>query len=66
VIASVAVAALRVAGYGLQGLASTRPELIIFFYLIPLLGGAVALAILFEADVSDFLAPMRAARGASA
>jgi len=66
VIASVAVAALRVAGYGLQGLASTHPELNIFFYLIPLLGGVVALAILFEADASDLLAPMRAAPEASA
>lgn len=46
--ASVAVTLLRVAGYGLQGLASRHPFLNVFFYLIPLGGGLIAFAVLTE------------------
>jgi lipopolysaccharide export system permease protein len=44
VFASVAAAALRIAGYGIQGLAVRYPILCALFYLIPLLAGAAALA----------------------
>lgn len=48
IAASVAVAALRVAGYGIQGLASSVPALAILFYLIPLAGAAIAVAVLSD------------------
>lgn len=44
VVASVAAAALRIAGYGVQGLAVRHPAFCALFYLIPVLAGAVALA----------------------
>jgi hypothetical protein len=44
--ASLAAAALRIAGYGLVGPASSHPALFALFYLIPLLGAALALAVL--------------------
>lgn len=55
VTASVGVAALRVAGYGLQGLASNHPALDILFYVIPVLGAGIALAILSDFDFSSLL-----------
>jgi len=44
--ACLAAAALRIAGYGLQGPASHQPALFALFYLIPLLGTGLALAVL--------------------
>jgi len=44
--ASLAAAALRIAGYGLAGPASSHPALFALFYLIPLMGAALALAVL--------------------
>ncbi len=55
VSASIAVAALRLGGYAIQGLAVRQPVLIVFFYLIPILGGLVALAVLAEVDFTRFL-----------
>src|ERR1700744_5911328 len=43
-LAIVAVAAVRIAGYGIQGVAVRDPALNVLFYLIPLLGAALALA----------------------
>jgi len=37
---------VRIAGYGVQGIAVSTPSLVYLFYLIPLLGAAVALAVL--------------------
>ena len=45
-IAAVAAAGLRIAGYGVSGLAAGDPILCLLFYAIPLLGMAVAFAIL--------------------
>jgi lipopolysaccharide export system permease protein len=45
-MASLAAAALRIAGYGVAGPASSHPALDILFYLIPLLGTGLALAVL--------------------
>ena len=44
--ASLAAAALRIAGYGVTGPASSHPSLDILFYLIPLAGAGIALAVL--------------------
>lgn len=44
VVASVAAAALRIAGYGVQGLAVRHPAFCALFYLIPILAGVAALA----------------------
>jgi lipopolysaccharide export system permease protein len=45
-IASVAAAGLRIAGYGIMGLAQHNPPLVAAFYLLPLLGAAGAIATL--------------------
>jgi len=45
-IAAMAGAGLRIAGYGIRGLASSSAILCGLFYLIPLLGAIVALAVL--------------------
>jgi lipopolysaccharide export system permease protein len=41
--ASIAAALLRIAGYGVQGLAISRPYAVVLFYLIPLGGSLVVL-----------------------
>ena len=43
-VASLAAAALRIAGYGVRGPAASHPALFALFYLIPLLGAGLALA----------------------
>jgi lipopolysaccharide export system permease protein len=43
-MAALAAAVLRIAGYGVQGLAAGKPYAVILFYLIPLAGSAAALA----------------------
>jgi lipopolysaccharide export system permease protein len=44
--AVIAAAALRIAGYGVQGLATHHPPFVILFYLIPLAGAGIATALL--------------------
>jgi|SRR5580704_7109508 lipopolysaccharide export system permease protein len=57
VSASIAVAALRIAGYAIQGLASSHPILVALFYIVPALGGFVALAILSDYNVLKLFSP---------
>jgi lipopolysaccharide export system permease protein len=45
-IASLAAGGLRIAGYGIMGLAQRNPPLVAAFYLLPLLGAAGAVAVL--------------------
>jgi lipopolysaccharide export system permease protein len=45
-IASLAAAGLRIAGYGIMGLAQRNPPLVMLFYLLPLAGTAGAIALL--------------------
>lgn len=59
--ASLAAAALRIAGYGVAGPASSHPELNALFYLIPLLGMAGALLVLMGYSPRAILARRRAA-----
>ncbi|HEY3778928.1 MAG TPA: LptF/LptG family permease [Rhizomicrobium sp.] len=54
VIASFGAAALRIAGYGIQGIAVRQPAFCVLFYLIPLLAGAVALAEIAGFDIMRF------------
>jgi lipopolysaccharide export system permease protein len=63
--ASLAAAALRIAGYGVAGPASSHPALFALFYLIPLLGAALALAVLMGYSPTALLA-RRAITGAPA
>lgn len=58
--ASIGAAALRIAGYSVQGLAAREPILCLFFYLIPLLGAAVALADISGFELSDIFGRLRA------
>jgi lipopolysaccharide export system permease protein len=44
--ASLAAAALRIAGYGVAGPAASHPSLFALFYVIPLMGAALAWAVL--------------------
>jgi lipopolysaccharide export system permease protein len=53
-VASVAAGLLRLLGYGAQGFVVRHPHLFFVLYLIPLLGGAVAV---FEIVGIDLLAP---------
>jgi len=48
--AVVVAALLRIAGYGIQGLATHHPSFCVLFYLIPLLGAAAATALLMGFD----------------
>jgi lipopolysaccharide export system permease protein len=45
-IASLAAAGLRIAGYGIMGLAQRHPPLVAIFYLLPVLGGLAAIAMM--------------------
>ena len=45
-IGSVAATGIRIAGYGVQGMAVSKPAFCVLFYLIPLLGAGAALAVL--------------------
>ena len=45
-IGSVAAAGIRIAGYGVQGIAVSSSAFCVLFYLIPLLGAGAALAVL--------------------
>ena len=58
--ASLAAAAVRIAGYGVSGPAASHPALAALFYLIPLLGVALALLVLMGYSPSAILARRRA------
>jgi len=45
-LAALAAAVVRIAGYGVQGLAVSTPSLLFLFYVIPILGAAIALVVL--------------------
>jgi lipopolysaccharide export system permease protein len=52
-LAALGAAIVRIAGYGVQGLAVGTPSLVFLFYLMPLLGAGIALTML--AGVDPFL-----------
>jgi lipopolysaccharide export system permease protein len=58
-IASLAAAGLRIAGYGVMGLAQRHPSLVAVFYLLPLLGAAGAIALLAGYAPSALMARFR-------
>lgn len=60
-MASLAAAGLRIAGYGLMGLAQRNPPLVAGFYLLPLLGAAGAVLVLMGYSPSAILARYRSA-----
>ena len=49
-MAVIAAAMLRIAGYGVQGLATHHPVLCTLFYLIPLFGAGAAIVLLMGFD----------------
>ena len=53
-MAAVAAALLRIAGYGVQGLATHHPSLSVLFYVIPLVGAVGAAAMLAGFDPLAF------------
>jgi lipopolysaccharide export system permease protein len=53
-VAVLAGIALRIAGYGVQGVAVRDPSLCVLFYLIPLLGSLGALASLMGVDPAEW------------
>ena len=67
-IASLAAAGLRVASYGVMGLAQRNPPLVALFYLLPALGAAGAVAVLAGYTPASLLARLRthAAAGSGA
>jgi lipopolysaccharide export system permease protein len=64
-MASLAAAAVRIAGYGVAGPASSHPALVALFYVIPLLGAALALLVLMGYSPSAILARRRLAEAAA-
>jgi lipopolysaccharide export system permease protein len=60
-MAALAAAAVRIAGYGVAGPASSHPALVILFYVIPLLGTGLALAVLMGYSPAAILARRRRA-----
>ena len=58
-LASLAAAAVRIAGYGVAGPAANHPALIVLFYVIPLLGAGLALAVLMGYSPAAILARRR-------
>lgn len=60
-MAALAAAAVRIAGYGVAGPASGHPALIVLFYVIPLLGTGLALAVLMGYSPAAILARRRRA-----
>ncbi len=64
-IAALAAAIVRIAGYGVQGLAVGSPSLVFLFYLIPLLGAAIALAALAGVDPLAWLRRAKAVEAVS-
>jgi lipopolysaccharide export system permease protein len=64
-MAAVAAALLRIAGYGVAGPASGHPVLFPLFYLIPLIGMGLALAVLAGKTPDTLLARFRSADAAA-
>jgi len=60
-MAALAAAAVRIAGYGVAGPASSHPALIVLFYIIPILGTGLALAVLMGYSPAAILARRRRA-----
>lgn len=65
-MASLIAAGLRIAGYGLMGLAQRHPPLSLLFYVIPLTGAAGAMLVVLGYGPAALLARRRAAHVASA
>ena len=61
--AALGVAALRIAGYGVQGIAARNPLFCVLFYVIPLAAGAAAIADIAGYDLRRLL-PLRNSRAA--
>lgn len=55
-MASLSAAGLRIAGYGIMGLAQRHPALVALFYLLPLLGAGAAIAVLAGYSPTSILA----------
>jgi lipopolysaccharide export system permease protein len=55
-MASLAAIGLRIAGYGIMGLAQRHPMMVSVFYLVPLLGTAGAIAVLMGYSPTSILA----------
>jgi lipopolysaccharide export system permease protein len=64
-LAALAAAIVRIAGYGVQGLAVGAPSLLILFYVIPLLGAVIALAVLTGRNPFERFARARRAEAMS-
>jgi lipopolysaccharide export system permease protein len=64
-LAALAAAVVRIAGYGVQGLAVGAPSLLFLFYVIPLLGAVIALAVLTGRNPFERLARARRAEAMS-
>jgi len=58
-VAWLAAAGLRIAGYGVSGLAQRNPSLVVAFYLLPILGTAGAAAVLAGYTPAFLLARLR-------
>jgi lipopolysaccharide export system permease protein len=58
--AALAAASLRIAGYGVTGPAASHPALFVLFYVIPLLGAVIALAVLMGYSPASLLMRRRA------
>jgi len=57
-MASLIAALLRIAGYGIQGLATAKPFAVVLFYLIPLLGAGGALLAFIGVNPLSWLRPV--------
>jgi len=58
-IASLVAAGLRIAGYGVMGVAQRHPALVIIFYLLPAIGAAGAIIVLMGYSPRAILARIR-------
>jgi hypothetical protein len=58
-MASLAAVGLRIAGYGVMGLAQRNPPLVVGFYLLPALGAAAAIAVLAGYSPASLMARLR-------
>jgi lipopolysaccharide export system permease protein len=56
IMASLAAIGLRIAGYGIMGMAQRHPMMVSVFYLVPLLGTAGAIAVLMGYSPTSILA----------
>lgn len=65
-VASIGAAGLRIAGYGVQGIAAREPIFCVLFYLIPLLAAAAALADIAGIDLARLFRSVGLRRAAPA